>query len=705
MLKFGRAVVKKRIIILLIGLALLIPSAIGYFNTGVNYDVLLYLPKTMETVEGQDILLDEFDKGGFAMVMFKGMDTKDVDKCCEKMEQIDHVDSVISYDTLIGPQIPDMIMPSELQDLYEDGDTVLTAVFFNTPTSDVGSIHAVQEIRKICGKQCYVSGMSAFVTDLKELSEHEEPIYVAIAVILATLLMALLMDSAFISIVFIMGIGMAIIFNMGSNFFLGEVSYITKAIAAVLQLAVTMDYSIFLWHSYEEHRFDLGMEREEAMANAIAKTLVSVTGSSVTTIAGFLALCFMTFTLGLNLGVVMAKGVLIGVITSVTILPALILGLEKPIFKTKHRPLMIKFDKLSSGLVRRPAIFVVIFLVLLGPALFGYTHTDTYYKLDEGVPQDLPFNIANEMLKDDFGISTQHMILVDSDLSQREVREMMQEIEDVDGVQDVLGLQTALGPTVPEEILPSALEGTLVSDNHQLLLVTTEYEVASDEIYDQLVNINKIIKSHDKDSLLIGEAACTKDLIDVTDRDFRIVTAVSVGAIFLIILLVLQSLSLPFILVGCIELAIFINLGIPYYTGTVMSFIDSICISTIQLGATVDYAILFTNRYKRERNNGLNAKEAVRLAHTKTMPAVCVSALGFFAATFGVSVYSNIDIISSMTFYMARGAAVSMLVVMFILPSMIELFDKVIIKTSRGFENVEGAYHYGKLVREGDSDD
>ena len=705
MLKFGRTVIRKRKLILLIGLLLLIPSVIGYLNTGVNYDVLLYLPDSMETVEGQDILLDEFDKGGFAMVMFKGMDEKDVDKCCHKIEDIDHVDSIISYDTLVGTQVPDMIMPDELKDVYEDGDTTLAAVFFNTPTSDEGSIHAVQDIRKVCGKQCYVSGMSAFVTDLKELSEHEEPIYVAIAVILATLLMALLMDSAFVSVVFVLGIGIAIIFNMGSNFFFGEISYITKAIAAVLQLAVTMDYSIFLWHSYEEHRFEMGMDREEAMANAIAKTLVSVTGSSITTIAGFLALCFMTFTLGLNLGIVMAKGVFIGVITSVTILPALILGLEKPIFKTKHKPLMIKFDKLSKGIVRRPVILLVVFLVLLGPALFGYTHTETYYKLDEGVPQDLPFNVANEMLRDDFGIATQHMILVNSDLSQREVRGMMKEIEDVDGVKAVLGLQSALGPTVPEEILPSALEGTLVSDNHQLLLVTTEYEVASDEIYNQLEQINDIIKSHDKESLLIGESACTKDLIDVTDRDFKIVTAVSVGAIFLIILLVLQSLSLPFILVGCIELAIFINLGIPFYTGTVMSFIDSICISTIQLGATVDYAILFTNRYKRERNSGLDAKQAVTVAHSRTMPSVCVSAIGFFAATFGVSVYSKIDIISSMVFFMARGAAVSMLVVMFILPALIVLFDKIIIKTSKGFEHVEGAYHYGRLVEEGETDD
>ena len=416
-------------------------------------------------------------------------------------------------------------------------------------------------------------------------------------------------------------------------------------------------------------------------------------------------LCFMTFTLGLNLGIVMAKGVLLGVITSVTILPALILGFEKPIFKTKHKPLMINFKPLSRFIVERPVMFLVIFLVLLGPALFGYTHTETYYKLDEGVPQDLPFAVSNEMLREDFGIATQHMILLDSDIPQKEVRSMMKDIENVDGVKAVLGMQSVLGPSVPQEILPSTLEGTLVSDNHQLLLVTTEYEVASDEIYEQLVQINDIIKSHDKESLLIGESACTKDLIDVTDRDFRIVTTVSVGAIFLIILLVLQSLSLPFILVGCIELAIFINLGIPFYTGTVMSFIDSICISTIQLGATVDYAILFTNRYKRERNNGLNNRQAVMIAHSKTMPSVCVSAIGFFAATFGVSVYSDIDIISSMVFYMARGAAVSMLVVMFILPALIVLFDKLIIKTSKGFENVEGAFHYGRLSKEGITDD
>lgn len=702
MLKFGRFVTAKRKIILLIALLLLIPSGIGYFNTSVNYDVLLYLPDTMETVKGQDVLLDEFNKGGFAMVMFEGMSEKEIGKTVSKIEDVEHVDSVISYSNIVGEDVPDEIMPEKVKDIYKNGETELIAVFFDTPTSDEGSIEAVQEIRKISGKQCFVSGMSAFVTDLKELAEAEEPIYVAIAVILAMIVMACLLDSFFIAAVFMIGIGMAIIFNMGSNFFLGDISYITKAIAAVLQLAVTMDYSIFLWHSYREHRLELKMDREEAMANAITKTLVSVAGSSVTTIAGFLALCFMTFTLGLNLGIVMAKGVLIGVMSSVTILPALILAFEKLILKTRHKPLMLNFDRLSRGIIRRPAVFIVIFLVLLGPALYGYTHTETYYKLDEGVPQTLPFKVANEKLADDFGISTEHMILVDSGISQKETGEMIDEINEVDGVKSTLGVQSVLGATVPLEILPSELEGQLISDKHQLFVVSTEYEVASDEIYDQINEINRIIKEHDDESLLIGEAACTKDLIDITDRDFKIVTAVSVGAIFLIILLVLQSVSLPFILVGCIELAIFINLGIPFYTGTVMSFIDSICISTIQLGATVDYAILMTNRYKRERNKGLDAGEAVRIAQARSMPSICVSAIGFFAATIGVSIYSDIDIISSMVFFMARGAIISMFVVMFILPAMLVIFDKLIIKTSRGFENIPGAFRYGKIMKEGD---
>lgn len=702
MLKFGRFVTAKRKIILLIALLLLIPSGIGYFNTSVNYDVLLYLPDTMETVKGQDVLLDEFNKGGFAMVMFEGMSEKEIGKTVSKIEDVEHVDSVISYSNIVGEDVPDEIMPEKVKDIYKNGETELIAVFFDTPTSDEGSIEAVQEIRKISGKQCFVSGMSAFVTDLKELAEAEEPIYVAIAVILAMIVMACLLDSFFIAAVFMIGIGMAIIFNMGSNFFLGDISYITKAIAAVLQLAVTMDYSIFLWHSYREHRLELKMDREEAMANAITKTLVSVAGSSVTTIAGFLALCFMTFTLGLNLGIVMAKGVLIGVMSSVTILPALILAFEKLILKTRHKPLMLNFDRLSRGIIRRPAVFIVIFLVLLGPALYGYTHTETYYKLDEGVPQTLPFKVANEKLADDFGISTEHMILVDSGISQKETGERIDEINEVDGVKSTLGVQSVLGATVPLEILPSELEGQLISDKHQLFVVSTEYEVASDEIYDQINEINRIIKEHDDESLLIGEAACTKDLIDITDRDFKIVTAVSVGAIFLIILLVLQSVSLPFILVGCIELAIFINLGIPFYTGTVMSFIDSICISTIQLGATVDYAILMTNRYKRERNKGLDAGEAVRIAQARSMPSICVSAIGFFAATIGVSIYSDIDIISSMVFFMARGAIISMFVVMFILPAMLVIFDKLIIKTSRGFENIPGAFRYGKIMKEGD---
>lgn len=694
MLKFGRAVTKKRKLILIIGLLLIIPAAAGYFNTGVNYDVLLYLPDSMETVKGQDLLLDEFNKGGFSMVMTEGMNKKENADLKKEIEEVEHVDSVIWVDSLLDLSVPDEVLPENLYEVYNEGDTTLMAVFFDTPTSDEGSIKAVQDIRKIGGKHCFLSGMSAFVTDLKQLAEAQEPIYVAIATILAMVVMALLLDSWMLSVVFIIGIGITIIYNMGSNYFLGEISYITKAIAAVLQLAVTMDYSIFLWHSYREQRYDRGIEREEAMAQAIARTLNSVAGSSITTIAGFLALCFMTFTLGLNLGIVMAKGVLIGVAGSVTILPGLILGMEKLIMKTQHKPLLPDVTRLSQKVAARPAVWIVIFFIILGPAMYGYNHTETYYKLDEGVPDYLPFKAANEKLFEDFGLSTEHMILLDSDVSQKDVSMMMKDIEDVEGVGAVLGLESALGPSVPEEILPSFLDGKLKSENHQLLLITTDYQVASDEVNRQIEQINKIIKTYDKDSLLIGEAACTKDLIDIADSDFKAVTVASVAAIFLIILFIMQSVSLPFILVGCIELAIFINLGIPYYTGTVMSFIDSICIGTIQLGATVDYAILMTNRYRTERNRGLSAAQAVKIAHSKAIPSVIVSALGFFAATMGVSIYSDIDIISSMTFFMARGALISTAVVMFILPSMLVLLDKIIIKTTKGFENVPGAYHY-----------
>jgi len=700
MLNFGRVVTKNRKIILIIALLLLIPSVFGYINTRVNYDVLLYLPDSMETVKGQDILLDEFNKGGFSMVMVEGMEYKDVAKLKAKIEKVDHVDSVIWYDSIVDQSTPVEILPENVYDAFNKGDTTMMAVFFDSPTSDDATLVAVDEIREIGGEQCFVSGMSAFVADLKNLSEHEEPIYVAIAVILSLIVMSLLLDSWMIAIIFIMGVGLAIIFNMGSNLFFGDISYITKAIAAVLQLAVTMDYSIFLWHSYQEHKNDLGMDREEAMANAIAKTLTSVAGSSITTIAGFLALCFMTFTLGLNLGIVMAKGVLIGVICSVTVLPSLLLLFEKSIIKTHHKPLLPKFDRLSDKVAKRPVVWLIVFLALLGPSFFGYTHTDVYYNLDASVPQDLPFRIAGNKLNDEFGLNTELMILSDAKMSQKDTRAMIEEINKVDGVEMTLGLESALGPTVPDEILPGSLNGMLKSDNWELMMVGSQYAVASDEVNNQIDEINGILDKYDKKAMLIGEASCTKDLIEVTDRDFRIVTAVSVGAIFLIILLVLKSITLPIILVACIELAIFINLGIPYYTGFVMSFIDSICIGTIQLGATVDYAILMTTRYKRERNNGLVPKEAIKIAHSRSMTSVCISALGFFAATIGVSVYSNIDIISSMTFFMARGAIISSLVVMFILPSMLVLFDRIIIKTSMGFENVKGSFRYTDSAEE-----
>ena len=689
MLKFGRTVTKHRKIILIIALIMVIPAAIGYMLTPVNYDILNYLPDNIDSTKGEAILSDEFGKSAFAMVMVEDMDYRDVSKLKTKIEDVDNVTDVIWYDTVADLSIPKEMLPDGLYEAFnnDETNTTLMAVFFSTHISEEATLNSISQMRKICGKQCFISGMSAFVLDLKNLGDNEEPKYVAIATVLAILFLSFLLDSWLLGIVFVIGIGITIIYNMGTNFIIGDVSYITKAIAAVLQLAVTMDYSIFLWHSYNEH-LEEGYEREDAMSNAIAKTLTSITGSSVTTIAGFLALCFMTFTLGLNLGIIMAKGVLLGVIGSVTILPAILLGLEKPIRKTRHKPLMIKFDKMSGAILKRPVVFLIVFLVLLGPALYGYTHTQSYYKLDEGVPQDLPFAVANEKLSNDFDMNSTTMLLLDSAVSQKDVHNMMKELEKVEGVNNVLGIGSVLSPTVPEEIVPSELDNMLRSDKHQFLIISSEYSVASDEVNAQLIEMNRIVKKYDKTGMLIGEAAGTKDLIEISDHDFRAVTAVSVGAIFLIILLVLQSISLPFILVGCIELAIFINLGIPFYSGTLLSFIDSITISTIQLGATVDYAILMTNRYKRERLDGKDRHDAVYIAHTTSMPSVVVSALSFFAATVGVSFYSNIDIISSMCGLMARGAIISMFTVMFMIPAFLYLFDKFIIKTTRGLRGV-----------------
>lgn len=691
MLKLGEAVTRKRKLILVIAVLLLIPSVIGMMATRINYDVLSYLPDDIETIKGQDILLDEFGKGGFSMVMVDGMDKKDVAELKSKIEKVDHVDSVVWYDTLVDSSVPYEMIPENIYDEFNSGDTTLMAVFFDASTSSDESMNAVSEIRKIGGKQCFVSGMTAFVEDLKELAEKEEPVYVAIAVVLCCIVLAVFMDSWIIPLVFIAGIGMSILYNLGSNVFMGQISYITKALSAVLQLGVTMDYSIFLWHSYEEQRHELGRDKEEAMSHAVANTFVSITGSSLTTVAGFLALCFMTFTLGKDLGIVMAKGVIFGVLGCITILPSLILTFEPLIEKTRHKGIIPKFDKLSGLVTKKPGIFAVIFIVLMIPAYFGYTHTDVYYNLDKSVPETLPFHIANDKLGEEFDMNTTHMLLVDADMDKKDVDSMMQDIDKIDGVKYTLGLESAVGPAVPDEIIPGNLEKIVKSENYQLLIINSKYKVASDKVNDQIDSINKVVKKYDNNGMLIGEAPCTKDLISITDKDFKVVSAISIAVIFIIIAIVLKSISLPIILVAVIELAIFINMGIPYYTGTELPFIASICISTIQLGATVDYAILMTTRYKRERCEGKSKHEAVKIAHSTSMPSIMVSALGFFAATFGVGMYSDIDIISSLCDLMARGAIVSMLVVMFILPSMFMLFDKIICKTSKGFIDKGGA--------------
>lgn len=691
MLKLGEAVTRKRKLILVIAVLLLIPSVIGMMATRINYDVLSYLPDDIETIKGQDILLDEFGKGGFSMVMVDGMDKKDVAELKSKIEKVDHVDSVVWYDTLVDSSVPYEMIPENIYDEFNSGDTTLMAVFFDASTSSDESMNAVSEIRKIGGKQCFVSGMTAFVEDLKELAEKEEPVYVAIAVVLCCIVLAIFMDSWIIPLVFIAGIGMSILYNLGSNVFMGQISYITKALSAVLQLGVTMDYSIFLWHSYEEQRNELGRDKEEAMSHAVADTFVSITGSSLTTVAGFLALCFMTFTLGKDLGIVMAKGVIFGVLGCITILPSLILTFEPLIEKTRHKGIIPKFDKLSGLVTKKPGIFAVIFIVLMIPACFGYTHTSVYYNLDKSVPETLPFHIANDKLGEEFDMNTTHMLLVNADMDKKDVDSMMQDIDKIDGVKYTLGLESAVGPAVPDEIIPGNLENIVKSENYQLLIINSKYKVASDKVNDQIDSINKVVKKYDNNGMLIGEAPCTKDLISITDKDFKVVSAISIAVIFIIIAIVLKSISLPIILVAVIELAIFINMGIPYYTGTELPFIASICISTIQLGATVDYAILMTTRYKRERCEGKSKHEAVKIAHSTSMPSIMVSALGFFAATFGVGMYSDIDIISSLCDLMARGAIVSMLVVMFILPSMFMLFDKIICKTSKGFIDKGGA--------------
>lgn len=687
-MKFSKAVVKYRIPIIIVVLVLLIPAVLGAAATRINYDMLNYLPSDMDTVIGQNELMEDFGKGAFSYIIVEDMPDKDVAKLREKIEQVEHVDTVLWYSSLADISIPKELLPDKLYDAFNTDNATMMAVFFDSSTSADITMDAIREIRSIAGKQCFVSGMSALVTDLKDLCEKEEPIYVAIAVALACAAMILFLDNWIIPFIFLASIGIMIVLNLGTNYFMGEISYITKALSAVLQLAVTMDYSIFLWHSYSAQKKKCD-NKNDAMASAIQETLTSVLGSSVTTIAGFIALCFMTFTLGKDLGIVMAKGVLLGVIGCVTVLPSLILIFDKPLEKTMHKPIIPNMTKLSKGIVKIFPMFIALFVLLIPPAYYGYskTNSEVYYDMGECLPKDMEYVIANSKLSEDFDIASTHMLLLDADLPSTSVRSMIKEMEQVDGVKYVLGLESVIGSRVPEEILPESITSILKSDKWELLLINSDYKVASDKVNAQIDNLNSILKKYDEGGMLIGEAPCMKDMIQTTDRDFKVVNAVSILAIFIIIALVEKSISLPFILISVIELAIFINLGLPHYLGQSLPFIAPICISTIQLGATVDYAILMTTRYKAERIGGLDRKNAVWTALASSIPSIIVSGMGLFAATFGVALYSDIDIISSMCMLMARGAVISMICVIFLLPPLLVLCDKLIVATTVGMRN------------------
>ena len=679
MKKFGKVVVKLRIPILVLSFLLLIPSVLGYFNTRVNYDILYYLPSDIDTMQGQDILLDDFGKGAYAMVVVDGMNKSNVSKLVKKVEGVDHVASVISYSGIVGDDVPSEILPDKFRSYFENEDSgaTLFAIFFDDTTSSDDTMKAIQEVRDVTDNQCYIAGMSAVVTDTKTMAEKETPFYVLVAVVLVCIVLAIFMDSFLVPVFFMLSIGMAIVYNLGSNYFLGEVSYITKALAAVLQLGVTLDYSIFLWHSYKEAKEETPDDHQEAMAVAIGNTLTSVVGSSITTVAGFIALCFMSFTLGLDLGVVMAKGVVLGVIGCVTILPSLILTFDKALEKTMHREIMPNFDKPARWIVNHSWIFLIIFVLLLGPAIYGYNNTKVYYDLSDTLPEKLNCSQANKLLADNFdGTNSIYMILADSNLSAEDSNAMMNEVNDLDGISFALSIDSALGGEIPTEMLPDSLVSELKGDEYQIMMVSTNYTIASDEINDQINKVDAIAKKYDAKSMVIGEAPCTKDLITITDKDFKTVSAVSIVAIFFIIFFVLKSISLPVILVAAIEFAIFVNMGIPYYTGTTIPFISSVVIGTIQLGATVDYAILMTTRYKRERAAGNSKKEAISIALGTSIPSIIVSALGFFAATFGVGMIASVDMIASLCTLMARGAIISMFVVIFVLPSLFVLLDR-----------------------------
>ena len=685
MLKFGKGVVKCRFIIFIVSILLLIPAGLGYIHTRVNYDILSYLPSEIDTMKGQDILMDEFGTGAFSTFVVDGMSNQDVSTLKKKIEKVDHVKTVLWYDSVADISIPTEMLPQKVQDVFLSDKGTLMFILYDTGMSTDETMQAVEDIRAISGKQCFLSGMSAVVTDIRNLSNKEVPIYVVLAVILSLIVLSLTMDSFLIPIFFLLSIGMAIVYNLGSNIFMGEISYVTKALSAVLQLGVTMDYSIFLWHSYEDWKNTYPEDHKKAMSHAIAGTVTSVVGSSITTVAGFIALCFMSFTLGKDLGIVMAKGVVIGVIGCVTILPSMILIFDKALEKTRHRPVLPDVGKISGAVVKKFPVFLVIFLALLGPAIYGQKNASVYYDLAGTLPENLSSFIANKELEEEFDMNATHILLADSDLKAKDTQEMLERIDKVDGVKAALGMDSVVGPAVPKEMIPDTLKNKIMDKNYQMILISSSYKTASDEVNKQIDEINAIVADYDPHGMLIGEAPCTKDLISITDKDFKVVSAVSIVAIFLIIAIVFRSISLPVILVAVIEFAIFLNMCVPFYTHTQIPFIASIVIGTIQLGATVDYAILMTNHYKNRRAQGMEKKHAVKEALGASAQSIVVSALSFFASTFGVGVYSNIDMISSLCMLMSRGALISMVVVLLVLPAMYMIFDRVICATSVGF--------------------
>ena len=685
MVKVGKWIAKHKYLIILISILLMIPSVIGMAKTRVNYDILSYLPDTLETIKGQDIMVDEYGMGAFSMVVVENMELKDVQKLEDAYSEIDHVKDVLWYDDVADLTLPVEMIPKNLREAFFKGDATMMLVLFDNTTSSDEAMEALTEMRKISNDQCFLSGMTGIVTDIKNLALSEMPAYVVIAAILCFIVLQLFTDSFLVPLFFLLSIGISILYNMGTNVFLGEISYITQALVAVLQLGVTMDYSIFLLSSYEENKERFPDDRERAMGHAIANTFKSIVGSSVTTIAGFAALCFMTFALGRDLGIVSAKGVVIGVICCVTVLPAMILIFDKPIEKTKHKPLIKSMDRLSGFITKHYKIWLVIFLVLLAPAIYGNSNTKIYYNIAKSLPSTLESNVANEKLEEDFDMSVLHMVMMDKNMDAKDKRDMLNAIDEVDGVKWTISLNSLVGATIPDSMIPKDIKSMLQSDNWELAFVCSQYQSATEEVNSQIAQINDIVKNYDENAMVIGEAPMMKDLEDVTNIDLQSVNTVSMAAIFIIIMIIFKSISLPIILVAVIEFAIAVNMAVPFYQNISLPFVASIVVGTIQLGATVDYAILMTSRYQKERSKGKSKKEAVSAAHKASLESIITSGLSFFAATFGVSAYSKVDMIGSICTLLSRGALISVVVVALVLPAMFLIFDKVICKTSINF--------------------